>query len=108
MIKVQEQSFFLVETDTKGEMFPLQKTFNGSGFQRAYDNSSAFKFSDEEKVKQACKVQNMMNTIFGSDKVIYYCKENIQRETFSENGEVVEIEEVSEQENNQPNTNVIP
>lgn len=108
MLKAQEQSFFLVETDAQGEMFPLQKTYNGSGFQRAYDNTSAFKFSSEEKVKQACKVQNMMNTIFGSDKVIYYCKESIQHEAFSENGEVVEIKEVSEQENNQPNTNVIP
>lgn len=108
MLKAQEQSFFLVETGGNGVQYPMQKTFSGSGFQRAYDSESAFKFSDEDKVKQACKVQNMMNMVFGSDKVINYCKENVQRETFDENGEVVEIKEVSDEEGNQPNTNVIP
>lgn len=93
MIKAQEQSFFLVETDAKGEQYPMQKSFNGNGFQRIYDTSQTFKFSDEEKVKQACKVQNMMNSIFGSTGVISYAKETIQRDMYDENGEQTQVTE---------------
>lgn len=93
MIKAQEQSFFLVETDTKGEQYPMQKSFNGNGFQRIYDPSQTFKFSDEEKVKEACKVQNMMNRIFGSTGVISYAKETIQRDMYDENGVQTQVTE---------------
>lgn len=93
MIKAQEQSFFLVETDTKGEQYPMQKSFNGNGFQRIYEASQTFKFSDEEKAKQACKVQNMMNSVFGATGVISYAKETIQREIYDENGEQSQVTE---------------
>ena len=93
MIKAQEQSFFLVETNENGEQYPMQKSFNGNGFQRIYDTSQTFKFSDEEKVKQACKVQNMMNTVFGSTGVISYAKETIQRDMYDENGEQTQVTE---------------
>ncbi|MCY1563808.1 hypothetical protein NW133_07440 [Staphylococcus pettenkoferi] len=93
MIKAQEQSFFLVETDTKGEQYPMQKSFNGNGFQRIYDPSQTFKFSDEEKVKRACQVQNMMNSVFGSTGVVSYAKETIQRDMYDENGEPSQVTE---------------
>lgn len=93
MIKAQEQSYFLVETDAKGEQYPMQKSFNGNGFQRIYDPSQTFKFSDEEKAKQACKIQNMMNALFGATGVISYAKETISREMYDENGEQTQVTE---------------
>lgn len=86
MIKENEVVYFLVETNEVGETYALQKTFSGSGFQRAYANDGIFKFNDEEKVKQACKVQNMMNSLFGSKGLVSYVKETIGRELFDENG----------------------
>lgn len=99
MINKNVTSFFLVEEDTKGEQFGLQKSFNGSGFTRAYEVESAFKFQDEDKAKQACKLQNMMNSFFGSDKKTFYSKETIKREMFDENGETATVtEEVNDEQ----------
>lgn len=97
MLEPNKTSYFLVEQDDKGVKYPMQKSFNGNGFQRAYDDNAIYKFNDLEKVKQACTVQNMMNSVFGSDKIIYYCKEDIKHEIFNDKGEVIDIEQDSSQ-----------
>ncbi|MGW7919162.1 hypothetical protein ACWEXK_12125 [Staphylococcus xylosus] len=108
MLEQKKLSYFLIEQDKSGARYPLSKAFNGSGFQKAYDDSSIFRFDSEEKVKQACSVQNMMNSLFGSNKTVLYAKEDVQREMFNDKGETIDFKEVTQNDNPQATENVIP
>lgn len=97
MLEQNKTSYFLIEEDTTGDKYPLTKAFNGNGFQKAYDDGSILRFDNLEKVKQACTVQNMMNTLFGSNKIVLYAKEDIKRVFFNDKGETIEVEEENTQ-----------
>lgn len=102
MIKRNEEKWFLVEVNESGEEFVLQKTWNGSGFQTTPIVSNAHTFATEEDAKNGCKLQAMMNKMFGSKSKVYYVKENIVRVRYDETGTVDEsvepepVEEVPE------------
>lgn len=108
MMEEKKISYFLVEQDASGVRYPLSKAFNGNGFQKAYDDSSIFRFDNEEKVKQACSVQNMMNSLFGSNKTVLYAKEDVVRNMFNDKGETIEFNNVTTSDNVQTSGNVIP
>ncbi|WP_433912373.1 hypothetical protein [Staphylococcus sp. LKG3-3] len=108
MMEENKISYFLIEQDASGTRYPLSKAFNGNGFQKAYDDSSIFRFDSEEKVKQACSVQNMMNSLFGSNKTVLYAKEDVARKMFNDKGETVAFNNVNTNENTQASGNVIP
>ncbi|MEB5757394.1 hypothetical protein [Mammaliicoccus sciuri] len=93
MVKRNEEKWFLVEVNESGEEFVLQKTWNGSGFQTTPIVSNAHIFATEQEAKNGCKLQGMMNTMFGSSSKVYYVKENIVRVRYDETGTVDEIVE---------------
>lgn len=92
MLEQNKTTFFLVEEDKIGAKYPLSKAFNGNGFQKAYEESAILRFESEEKVKKACSAQNMMNSLFGSDKKVMYVKEDVQRVLYDDAGNELEFE----------------
>ncbi|MEB7779269.1 hypothetical protein NGB30_01820 [Mammaliicoccus fleurettii] len=102
MVKRNEEKWFLVEVNENGEEFVLQKTWNGSGFQTTPIVSNAHIFTAEEDAKNGCKLQGMMNTMFGSNSKVYYVKENVVRVRYDETGTVDEIVKPASEEESTP------
>ncbi|AVQ34427.1 hypothetical protein C7J88_09725 [Staphylococcus muscae] len=79
--------YYLVEVNERGDNTPLIKSYEGNGFTRGISPDSAFKFQNEEDVKQACHFQNMLAKIFRNKTVTYYVKQEVERTKFDESGE---------------------
>ncbi|MBO3076749.1 hypothetical protein J5E42_04385 [Mammaliicoccus vitulinus] len=91
MVNRNEEKWFLVEVNENGEENGLQRTWNGNGFQSTPILSSVYLFKTEDEAQNACKIQNMMNAMFESNRKIYYVKENVARVRYDETGTVDEI-----------------
>ncbi|MFO3693649.1 hypothetical protein [Staphylococcus felis] len=88
----QFTEYYLVEVNKQGEESPLTQNYSNS-FVRGATPNTAFKFTEEEKAKQACKIQNMLAGIFNNGTKTYYVKQDITRTSYDENGEVLQTEE---------------
>jgi len=99
MINRKDAKFYLVQVDENGEEMALQKTWNSAGFVGTSVTANAHMFKTEEEAKNACKLQQMMNQMFGTNAKTYYMKETTERVRHDETGAVAEdTEEVSETE----------
>lgn len=92
MEKITE--FYLVEVDKRGEESCLMQNYSNS-FVRGASPNTAYKFKDEEQVKQVCTMQNMLAKIFNNGTKTYYVKQEIDRSNFDEKGEPYIKEEPS-------------
>ena len=77
--------FYLVEVDKRGEESCLMQNYSNS-FVRGASPANAYKFTDEEQVKQVCAMQNMLAGIFNNGTKTYYVKQDITRSSFDEKG----------------------
>ncbi|MEB7782289.1 hypothetical protein [Mammaliicoccus sciuri] len=77
--------YFLVERDETGKETCLVKNY-GSGFNRGATPQSAHKFKTEEEAKTACKAQNMLAELFGTNFKTYYVAEQIERSKHNPDG----------------------
>ncbi|QDW87868.1 hypothetical protein [Staphylococcus hominis] len=77
--------FYLVEVDKRGEESCLMQNYSNS-FVRGASPANAYKFTDEEQVKQVCAMQNMLAGIFKNGSKTYYVKQDITRSSFDEKG----------------------
>ncbi|MFK5673269.1 hypothetical protein ACI6CX_02815 [Mammaliicoccus sciuri] len=77
--------YFLVERDETGKETCLVKNY-GSGFNRGATPQSAHKFKSEEDAKTACKAQNMLAELFGTNFKTYYVAEQIERSKHNPDG----------------------
>lgn len=93
MINRNDARFYLVQVDENGEEMALQKTWNGAGFIATSVTANAHTFKTEDEVKNACKLQQMMNTMFGIPSKTYYMKESTERVRYDETGTVAEVPE---------------
>ncbi|MGJ5700537.1 hypothetical protein ACTFIB_11415 [Staphylococcus chromogenes] len=84
MEKITE--YYLVEVDKRGEESCLMQNYSNS-FVRGASPNTAYKFTDEEQVKQVCAMQNMLAGIFNNGTKTYYVKQDITRSSFDEKGE---------------------
>ncbi|MFO3694358.1 hypothetical protein WER97_11695 [Staphylococcus felis] len=84
--------FYLVERNKNGEESALMQNYSNS-FVRGATPNTAFKFEDEEKVKQACKIQNMLAGIFQNSTKTHYVKQDITRTAYDEDGETLQTDE---------------
>lgn len=78
--------YYLVEVDKRGEESCLMQNYSNS-FVRGASPNTAYKFTDEEQVKQVCAMQNMLAGIFNNGTKTYYVKQDITRSSFDEKGE---------------------
>ncbi|MEB7451603.1 hypothetical protein NGB74_11420 [Staphylococcus chromogenes] len=83
MEKITE--YYLVEVDKRGEESCLMQNYSNS-FVRGASPNTAYKFTDEEQVKQVCAMQNMLAGIFNNGTKTYYVKQDITRSSFDEKG----------------------
>lgn len=83
MEKITE--YYLVEVDKRGEESCLMQNYSNS-FVRGASPNTAYKFTDEEQVKQVCTMQNMLAGIFKNGSKTYYVKQDITRSSFDEKG----------------------
>lgn len=90
MISRQDARFYLVQVDETGEEMALQKTWNGAGFIATSVTANAHMFKTEDDAKNACKLQQMMNQMFGINSKTYYMKESTERVRYDETGAVAE------------------
>lgn len=90
MEKITE--YYLVEVDKRGEESCLMQNYSNS-FVRGASPNTAYKFTDEEQVKQVCAMQNMLAGIFNNGTKTYYVKQDINRSSFDEKGEPYTQEE---------------
>lgn len=90
MINRKDAKFYLVQVDENGEEMALQKTWNGAGFIATSVTANAHMFKTEDEVKNACKLQHMMNQMFGINAKTYYMKESTERVRYDETGAVAE------------------
>ncbi|MFO3691175.1 hypothetical protein [Staphylococcus felis] len=88
----QFTEFYLVEVNKQGEESALMQNYSNS-FIRGATPNTAFKFEDEEKVKQACKIQNMLASIFQNGTKTHYVKQDITRTAYDEDGETLQTDE---------------
>ncbi|REI11015.1 hypothetical protein [Staphylococcus felis] len=88
----QFTEYYLVEVNKQGEESPLTQNYSNS-FVRGATHNTAFKFTEEEKAKQACKIQNMLAGIFNNGTKTYYVKQEVTRTKFNEKGEAYTLEE---------------
>ncbi|EKF8740504.1 hypothetical protein O0594_000784 [Staphylococcus pseudintermedius] len=58
----QITEYYLVEVNKQGEESPLTQNYSNS-FMRGATPNTAFKFNEEEKVKQAYKVQSRRHSV---------------------------------------------
>ncbi|MCO4341392.1 hypothetical protein MTQ94_06230 [Staphylococcus agnetis] len=84
MEKITE--YYLVEVDKRGEESCLMQNYSNS-FVRGASPNTAYKFKEEEQVKQVCAMQNMLAGIFKNGAKTYYVKQDITRNSFDEKGE---------------------
>ncbi|RIL87972.1 hypothetical protein BUX98_11565, partial [Staphylococcus chromogenes] len=70
----------------------LMQNYSNS-FVRGASPNTAYKFTDEEQVKQVCAMQNMLAGIFNNGTKTYYVKQDITRSSFDEKGEPYTQEE---------------
>lgn len=77
--------FYLVEVDKRGEESCLMQNYSNS-FVRGASPANAYKFTDEEQVKQVCAMQNMLAGIFSNGTKTYYVKQDITRNKFTQDG----------------------
>ncbi|UXS76377.1 hypothetical protein [Staphylococcus chromogenes] len=77
--------YYLVEVDKRGEESCLMQNYSNS-FVRGASPANAYKFTDEEQVKQVCAMQNMLAGIFNNGTKTYYVKQDITRSSFDEKG----------------------
>ncbi|UXU65986.1 hypothetical protein MUA52_09135 [Staphylococcus agnetis] len=84
MEKITE--YYLVEVDKRGEESCLMQNYSNS-FVRGASPNTAYKFKEEEQVKQVCAMQNMLAGIFKNGAKTYYVKQDITRSSFDEKGE---------------------
>ncbi|PTH71327.1 hypothetical protein, partial [Staphylococcus agnetis] len=84
MEKITE--YYLVEVDKRGEESCLMQNYSNS-FVRGASPNTAYKFKEEEQVKQVCVMQNMLAGIFKNGAKTYYVKQDITRNSFDEKGE---------------------
>lgn len=84
MEKITE--YYLVEVDKRGEESCLMQNYSNS-FVKGASPNTAYKFKDEEQVKQVCAMQNMLAGIFKNGAKTYYVKQDITRNSFDEKGE---------------------
>ncbi|ERS92668.1 hypothetical protein RCG47_05640 [Staphylococcus simulans] len=84
MEKIKE--FYLVEVNKYGEESPLMQNYS-NGFVRGASPANAYRFTDEEQVKQVCAMQNMLAGIFKNGAKTYYVRQDITRSSFDEKGE---------------------
>ncbi|EKC6435503.1 hypothetical protein OP546_000846 [Staphylococcus pseudintermedius] len=85
----QITEYYLVEVNKQGEESPLTQNYSNSFMSGATPNT-AFKFNEEEKVKQACKIQNMLAGIFNNGTKTYYVKQEVTRTKYNQDGTVYE------------------
>lgn len=78
--------YYLVEVDKRGEESCLMQNYSNS-FVRGASPNTAYKFKEEEQVKQVCAMQNMLAGIFKNGAKTYYVKQDITRNSFDEKGE---------------------
>lgn len=90
MISRKDARFYLVQVDENGEEMALQKTWNGAGFIATSVTANAHMFKTEDDAKNACKLQQMMNQMFGINSQTYYMKESTERVRYDETGAVAE------------------
>ncbi|EGQ4177448.1 hypothetical protein FDP86_12080 [Staphylococcus pseudintermedius] len=88
----QFTEYYLVEVNKQGEESPLTQNYSNS-FMRGATPNTAFKFNEEEKVKQACKIQNMLAGIFNNGTKTYYVKQDVTRTKLDEKGEPYALED---------------
>lgn len=91
MEKITE--YYLVEVDKRGEESCLMQNYSNS-FVRGASPNTAYKFTDEEQVKQVCAMQNMLAGIFNNGTKTYYVRQDITRNKFNESGEPWEEQEL--------------
>ncbi|QIN27795.1 hypothetical protein GJU84_11935 (plasmid) [Staphylococcus chromogenes] len=84
MEKITE--YYLVEVDKRGEESCLMQNYSNS-FVRGASPANAYKFTDEEQVKQVCAMQNMLAGIFNNGTKTYYVKQDVTRTKFDEQGQ---------------------
>lgn len=90
MISRKDARYYLVQVDENGDEMALQKTWNGAGFIATSMTANAHMFKTEDDVKNACKLQQMMNAMFGINTKTYYMKETTERVRYDETGAVAE------------------
>ncbi|EGQ3068804.1 hypothetical protein I0P04_002198 [Staphylococcus pseudintermedius] len=88
----QITEYYLVEVNKQGEESPLTQNYSNS-FMKGATPNTAFKFTEEEKVKQACKIQNMLAGIFNNGTKTYYVKQDVTRTKLNEKGEPYTLED---------------
>lgn len=84
MKKITE--YYLVEVNKQGDESCLMQNYSNS-FVRGATPENAYKFKEEEQVKQVCTMQNMLAKIFNNGTKTYYVKQEIERSKFDEKGE---------------------
>ncbi|MCJ0933691.1 hypothetical protein MTW76_01730 [Mammaliicoccus sciuri] len=77
-MEMNSKQYFLVERDPNGQETCLIKNY-GNGFSRGATPQSAHKFKTEGEAKKACKAQNMLAELFGTNFKTYYVAEQIDR-----------------------------